>query len=161
MPFADRALGLVRADRVLQHVPDPHRAVAELWRCLRPGGRLVACDPDQQTLSIAVPGAPAGLVDRVRRLRRDVGYRNGTYVSALPGWLHDLGAADVRVDAFPLVLRDPADAFGIAGWPAHWADRHGFTSDECDRWADAVTAAGRGGGFVYSVTYLVVGATRP
>jgi SAM-dependent methyltransferase len=123
---ADASTGAIRCDRVLQHLDDPHGAVVELTRCLRPGGRLVVADPDQQTLSIEVPGAPHELVDRVRRLRRDVGYRNGTYVSSLPGWLLALGYDDVTVDAFPLVLRDPDDAFGIATWVAYWAERHGL-----------------------------------
>ncbi|HZU62579.1 MAG TPA: methyltransferase domain-containing protein [Novosphingobium sp.] len=46
LPFADGSLDAIRADRVLIHVPDPAAAIAEMLRVLRPGGRLVLCDPD-------------------------------------------------------------------------------------------------------------------
>jgi SAM-dependent methyltransferase len=159
LPIPTGAAGCCRCDRVLQHLDDPRRGVLEMTRCLRPGGRLVICDPDQQTLTIAVPGLPDELVERVRRLRRDVGYRNGTYVSALPGWLVALGFTGLTVDAFPLVLHDPDDAFGIAGWPRYWADRHGFTPAEGEQWDRGVGSA-RHRGFLYAVTYFVVSATR-
>src|SRR5687767_10818059 len=91
LPARTGAAGSVRCDRVLQHLVDPDRAMLELCRCLRPGGRLVIADPDQQTLTIAVPGVPASLIGRVRRMRRDVGYRNGTLASRLPEMLTAAG----------------------------------------------------------------------
>ena len=42
LPFEDRAFDAAAANWMLYHVPDVDRAVAELARVLRPGGRLVA-----------------------------------------------------------------------------------------------------------------------
>ena len=42
LPFADGQFDASLAAWMLYHVPDPHRALAELARVLRPGGRLVA-----------------------------------------------------------------------------------------------------------------------
>ena len=154
LPVATASVGAVRCDRTVQHLDDPAAAVDELARCIRPGGRLVIADPDQQTLTISVPGAPPELVARIRRRRRDVGYRNGTYVSALPARLAERGCTDITVDAFPLVLRDPDDAFGIATWAHHWR----FAADDASRWSQAVEAS-RDGGFLYAVTYFVVSAS--
>lgn len=42
IPFADESFDCVLANRVLYHVPDLDRGVAEIARVLRPGGRLVA-----------------------------------------------------------------------------------------------------------------------
>jgi SAM-dependent methyltransferase len=38
IPAADGAFDLVLCNHVLEHVPDDHRAMAELYRVLRPGG---------------------------------------------------------------------------------------------------------------------------
>ena len=40
LPFADGALDMVYVQHVLHHVGDMGRALAEAWRCLRPGGVL-------------------------------------------------------------------------------------------------------------------------
>ncbi len=160
LPLGDDAMGAVRSDRVLQHVRDPHAAIAEMARVIRPGGRIAIADPDQESLVIHVPGVPADLVDGVRRLRRDVGYRNGRLVTRLPAMLAAMGAADVTIDAFPLVLRDPADAFGIATWVDHWRDQGGFSNEDDALWRGRLDGS-RDAGFVYAVTYFVVGATLP
>lgn len=46
LPFADRSFDAARIERTLQHLPDPDRALRELRRVCRPGGRVVALDPD-------------------------------------------------------------------------------------------------------------------
>jgi SAM-dependent methyltransferase len=42
LPFEDESFDCALAAWMLYHVPEPERAVAELARVLRPGGRLVA-----------------------------------------------------------------------------------------------------------------------
>jgi hypothetical protein len=71
-----------------------------------------------------------------------------------------LGLTDVSVTAFPLLLTDPADAFGIAGWPRLWRERGmaPFSDSELDRWAHGMERA-RQEGFVYALLYFVVAAT--
>ena len=64
VPFADACFAGARADRVLQHLADPVRALGELVRVTRPGGRVVVADPDQESLVIEVPGVRAGLLAR-------------------------------------------------------------------------------------------------
>src|SRR5262249_40974725 len=78
LPFADASFGAVRPDRVLQHVSDPECAIAEMVRVTALGGCVVASDPDQSTLEIELPGAPAALVAKVITTRREIGYRHGT-----------------------------------------------------------------------------------
>jgi len=161
LPFAASAFGAVRADRVLQHLPDPLAALGEMIRVTRSNGRVIVADPDQESLVIHVPGVPADLVARVKETRRDVGYRNGRLASALPAAFAGAGLHDVTVRAFPLVLTDPDDAFGLPTWVAYWRHRgHGFDDADAREW-DAGIERAREGGFVYALLYLVIAGTVP
>jgi SAM-dependent methyltransferase len=156
LPFASGSCAGVRADRVLQHLADPERALTELVRVTGPGGRVVVADPDQGSLVIEVPGAPPSLVRRVTELRRDVGYRNGTYARRLPRLLSGLGLAEITFDAFPLVLTDPDDAFGLPTWVEYWREEGSFDEAASAEWAAAVRRARDGPGFVFALLYFVV-----
>ena len=155
LPFADGSFGATRADRVLQHVEDPEGSLSEMVRVCRRGGRVVVADPDQETLSITVPGVPQEMADRIKRLRRDVGYRNGRLVATLPAALTELGLTDVSADAFPVVLTKAEDAFGLPGWPRLWRERGGFSEEEIVEWERATTKP-----VLYSLLYFVVAATK-
>jgi SAM-dependent methyltransferase len=162
LPFAGGSFGAVRADRVIQHLADPVAAVAEMVRVTHPGGRVVVADPDQETLVVHVPQVRQSLADRVKALRRDVGYRNGRFVSTLPDRMAAMGLTEVTVDAFPLLLTDPDEAFGLPGWPSFWRHEGAvFTDDELAEWSRGIARARSHGGLVYALLYLVVAGTKP
>jgi SAM-dependent methyltransferase len=46
MPFANASFDAARCSRVLQHLDDPVRAIREMMRVTRPGGRIMVDDPD-------------------------------------------------------------------------------------------------------------------
>jgi SAM-dependent methyltransferase len=54
LPFGDAALGALVLFDVLHHLPDPRRFFAEATRALRPGGRIVMCEPYVSPLSYPV-----------------------------------------------------------------------------------------------------------
>jgi hypothetical protein len=119
---------------------------------------VVIADPDQRTLLLQVPGVRPSVLDRLVALRRDTGYHNGGWIAQAPALLEELGATVTSVDAYPLVLRDPANAFGLPGWPHLWREIGEFNDDELAEWDAAIHHAGRG--FIYCVTFLVVAATK-
>lgn len=41
LPFRDGVIDAIYSSAVLEHVRDPHRFAAEVWRVLRPGGRIL------------------------------------------------------------------------------------------------------------------------
>jgi hypothetical protein len=88
-----------------------------------------------------------------------MGYRSGKYVSALPTMLAALDFTEITVNAFPLVLQDSNDAFGIATWVGAWGAQQGFTTEEADLWSRAVQSSAKNG-FLFAVTYFVVSGIR-
>jgi SAM-dependent methyltransferase len=54
LPFADRSVGALVLFDVLHHLPAPARFFTEAVRVLRPGGRIVACEPYLSPLSYPV-----------------------------------------------------------------------------------------------------------
>ena len=54
LPFADEAFDLVMAAHVLEHLVDPHRAIEEMVRVLKPGGILLACLTRRSTLGMYI-----------------------------------------------------------------------------------------------------------
>jgi SAM-dependent methyltransferase len=147
LPFCDRSFSGVVADRVLQHVGRPAVVLDELVRVLSAGGRLVIVDPDQDTLEIEIPGLDPRLVERVRVLRRDIGYRNGRLISSMPAEFTARG------------LFDPDEAFGLPDWPRYWRAEGGFSDGEIAAWDEAI-AQSRAGGFRYSLSYGLVWGMR-
>ena len=158
LPFADASFGAVRADRVLQHVSDPERALAEMVRVTALGGCVVVSDPDQSTLEIEVRGAPAALVAKVITTRREIGYRHGTIAGRMTELFAAAGLTQITTEGFPLVLTDPDDAFGLPGWPRYWSNR--FDADEVAAWEQSVKIA-REGGFAFRCSYVVTAGVRP
>ena len=53
--FADASLGGVLAILVLQHLPHPAAFIAEIRRCLRPGGHLLITAPARDSTSLTSP----------------------------------------------------------------------------------------------------------
>jgi SAM-dependent methyltransferase len=47
MPFADNTFDIAFSDYVFEHLPDPERAVQEIFRVLKPGGRFFVRTPNK------------------------------------------------------------------------------------------------------------------
>lgn len=53
LPLPAGSVDRARVDRILQHVTDPAKAIAEVRRILRPGGLFGMAEPDWDTLAVA------------------------------------------------------------------------------------------------------------
>lgn len=68
LPFHSGVFDACRCERVLQHVADPDRVLAEMVRVTRPRGWIVAGEPDWGSFAIDVPDPT--LMDVERKLIR-------------------------------------------------------------------------------------------
>lgn len=74
LPFGPGTFDHVFICFVLEHLPDPERALASLRACLRPGGTLTAIEGDHGSTLLHPPSAPAlRAVDLLARLQAENG----------------------------------------------------------------------------------------
>jgi SAM-dependent methyltransferase len=112
LPFGSGEFDAVRSERVIMHVADPAKAIAEMLRVTKPGGRVVVSDPDHDMW------AP-DLADR--ELTRTLMHwwvdhiRHPWMGRQLPGLLREAGAAEVSTTILPIVLTSLAAADAIIG----------------------------------------------
>ena len=91
LPLQDESMDVVVAFDVLEHIPDDKRAALELYRCLKPGGRLIVAVPCDMRLWSAHDVA----VDHVRRYERD----------ELVALVEGAGFSDLDVRSWMVLLR--------------------------------------------------------
>ena len=87
LPFADGSFGLIIIKHVVEHLPHPAKAVAELGRVMAAGGALILATPNLASLSRPSKGA------------QWIGYHDPTHVSLKPPseWLAMLKDAGFKL----------------------------------------------------------------
>lgn len=150
-----------RVDRVLQHLEAPERAVRELVRVTRPGGRIVLAEPDWETLVVTSP---------VRDLTRKILHHacdmlpGGWMGRSLAPLLRRLGLRDVGVRVGSLLSSDydEADAVMRLRSFAARARKDGVVrGSEARRWLDSLALMDADGSFFCSLTVFVAAGTVP
>jgi 2-polyprenyl-6-hydroxyphenyl methylase/3-demethylubiquinone-9 3-methyltransferase len=100
LPFADGRFDVVLSSECIEHTTDPRRAVAEMVRVLRPGGRLVVTCPNRfWHWSVRVANA--------LNLRPYRGLENWPSWTTLEAWVEASGGTVVQhvgLHMFPFVL---------------------------------------------------------
>jgi SAM-dependent methyltransferase len=120
LPFEDDRFDVVHAHQVLQHVPGPVRALAEMRRVTRPGGLVSVRDSDYEGFRWW-PELPA--LDRWLALYLRAARANGGTPDAgrrLLAWAHEAGFADVTASSSTWLHATPEDR---AGWAETWSGR--------------------------------------
>jgi SAM-dependent methyltransferase len=158
LPFEDETFDACRADRVLHHLVDPPKAVAEMARVARRGARIVVSDTDYDSLFVEAPD-----LELTRRILAHHADRmeSGRVGRRLPGLLLDAGLEAVAVTPYAAVataydeemlkLRDKADRAAAAG---------AISLDDALRWVASLIEAARAGRFVCGQIVLTVSGRK-
>ncbi len=158
LDLPDDAVNGARVERVLQHLDDPAAAIAEMVRVVRPGGRVVAAEPDWGTLVID-SGEPAiaGEVAAAAAGR----LRSGLVGRRLRRMMLDAGVPEVEVAARTLLITDPEQASAVFDLPdaaARAAAEGPLTQAQAGEWLDGLARDGAEGRVLAAMTaFLAVG----
>jgi SAM-dependent methyltransferase len=117
LPFADASFDLVTCQTVLIHMPDPGVVVGEMVRVARPGGLILAAEPNNIANSLILDALSFhepvdDILARVRlqltceRGKAALGEGNNSMGGLVPGLLAERKLIDVRV-----YLNDKANVF--------------------------------------------------
>ena len=156
--WADRAFSV----QVLEYVPDTTKALAELYRIVRPGGRVVIWDIDWDPLSwhSADP-------ERMRRvmLAWDEHLAEPSLPRILPAALRDAGFEDIRTEGYAFVNTDAGPDSYSGAVMSLMADfvpgRGGVTTEEAQAWLAEQEDLSAKGGYFFSIVQFCFTAAKP
>lgn len=161
LPLPDDVADGCRCERVLQHLDDPAAAVAEMARIVRPGGVVVASEPDWGTV-VVDGGDPE--VERALAVGASVAVRSPAAGRSLRRLFVDAGLRDVDVIARTLVTGDLPRArlmLGIDAALARAVERGDVADRRARSWCAAVQRAAAGGRLTAAITSFMARGTAP
>lgn len=161
LPFGDGAFECTRSERMLQHLAQPARAVAEIVRVTAAGGWVVIADSDFGSLSIS--GVDAALERRMVAFKAERTLHNGYSGRTLWRLLRGAGLAEVTVQ--PIAMH--TTVLGVARLilmldevEARAGSDGAFTADDLAEWRRQLGAAEEAGDFYVSLTVVVAAGTK-
>jgi ubiquinone/menaquinone biosynthesis C-methylase UbiE len=160
LSFPDNSFDACRISRVLLHVPDAESALSEVVRVTRPGGRIVAIEPDFGTMALAHPD---------RETTRTVlnvfcdSFAHGAVGRWLSVWFRSLGMKEIQCE--PHVISIDA-AFLRHGFQIEKAIRRASdlklaAVERCDDFLPVLDDMAAREEFFCIATVLMVSATKP
>jgi SAM-dependent methyltransferase len=159
LPLDDAVVDLVRCERVLQHLTDPAAGVGEMFRVLRPGGRVGLVDTDWRTLAIWPADTTVALATRDAWLEANPNPAAGAQLVDL---VLGAGFTNPQMVAETLLLRPRSiDAPPMTLFLAAARASASLAPALIDAWLPQLEEAAGRRSLVISVTMHAVCATHP
>lgn len=156
LPFPNASAAGIRVDRALQHAEDLGAATEEIWRVAQPQARIVAIEPDWDTLTF--DAGPLAATRAVTRAYAD-SVRNPIAGRQLARRLRKLGAIDVKQEprTEAITSLDHAEAeYRLTELAAATLNTSAARS-----WLNTLAQRDADNTFLSTVTYFLVSAQKP
>jgi len=156
LEFGDESFDRCRIDRTLQHIAGPKKALAEMYRVLRPGGIMLAFDNDWETFMFSC-------TDKVL-VRKVANYWCDSFASGWVGrylfcYFRELGLAEVKVYPRTLVINelDKSDkVFDLFQTINNCVEENIITADEANELHAEMREQDRSGSFFSAYKGFIV-----
>jgi ubiquinone/menaquinone biosynthesis C-methylase UbiE len=158
LPFPDSSFDAVRMERVLLYVPDRGKAVAEMMRVTKPGGRVTVIDTDVDCT--AIHSKNRALTRKMTSLVADT-FPHPTSGRELPSLLRSAGLEDVTVEH--MVLESPYEfcMFTTRGTLQAAAEAGKVTHGEVEEWYQGLAELHAEGDFQQLWFFAIASGTVP
>ena len=160
LDFPEGSFDGSRACHVFMHLEDPQKALGEMARVTRSGGRVVVYEPDLETWIIH--GADRSVTRRILNFRCD-SFRSGWVGRALPALFAAAGLVDVAIEPSTIVVTDQAFAeqrFGFGDFAAKAQAAGVVSPDEATQWRRQLQGAANTGRFFAALTLFIVSGRK-
>lgn len=103
LQFDNESFAFTHAERVLMHIPEPYKALSEMIRVLKKGGKIAITEPDLS--SVKIYPNPQCISDLV--MKKWCSYTESPTVGAnLVEYFHELSLSEVSISARTLLIRN-------------------------------------------------------
>ncbi len=162
LPYPDSSFDAAVSTQVYEYVADMHTALVELFRVLRPGGRVAILDTDYDSLVIHTENP-----ERMGRVLSawDEHFVHRGLPRVLTPLLRGAGFTVGRRSAIPILnpeYHPGAFSYHLTQMMAGYAaGRRGVTKAEADAWLEELQELGERGDYFYSLNRYLFLAQRP
>lgn len=158
LPHSDAMFDAVRTERVLLYVPEREKAIAEMMRVTKPGGRVVATDTDIDCTAIS--SKDRVLTRKMTSLVADA-FVHPTSGRELPALMRAAGLEDVTIDLMAVPTPFEFCLHAMQGTLRAAAEAGKVTHAEVEEWYRGLAELEEAGDFFQLWLFVIVGGTVP
>jgi ubiquinone/menaquinone biosynthesis C-methylase UbiE len=156
LPFPDGTFDVCRAERLLEHLPDAGRALAEMVRVTRPGGRVLVYDFDWDTL---INDHPDKETTRTIVLSYSDSIRNGWIGRQLPRLFKEQHLKVLSIDPVQVIVHFAMAELFLGSHLTVLQTNGTLSASKAQKWWEYLQYANEHGTLMISfTTFIIVGA---